>query len=138
VPLSTRSTLAEYVAAMWFPICVAVAVVPRAVNAAVVSGIILVGLTLLTYEKDRRYPQFSWSTACRRFYETHEWSSLFVWVTALVAFYTQSHVSDDDPRGLCVIAATAYVLLTLAAPARVRIAAQSTCAAGDGAEADES
>lgn len=124
--LPKRSPLAEYVAAMWGPVCLAAAIVPKALDATAVAGIVLVGLTLLTYEKDRRYPRLSWSAASRTFFETHTWSTLFVWMTLATAFVTLWRMPDSDPRGICVLGVTAYALLWLGAPIRQRVLESTT------------
>ena len=102
----------------WFVTCVVGAAVAPIMPAFASGGVILVGVTLLVYEKDQRYPQQSWAVAYRAFVDRHRWSRAFVWTASGVGVYGMAEALSHETRGVYLACLAVYALVNLAVPIR--------------------
>jgi len=107
--------LAENVTQGWLLACCIGFAVPALFPRILLAPFILIGLTLLAYQKDLRYPRLSWTAAMRLYRQTHRWHPWYVVGILALCGFGLSALGDGTIKGLFQLSLGMYSLLYLAA-----------------------
>jgi len=113
--------LADTVFTFWLAFCVAGTVVPYFAGRLLIAPALLLGMILVTYHLDRRYPGMSWAKAIRTFRETHVWNPMWVFVCGVLWFSGLRAIDDGAIGGAFVVMLSVYGLVSVAASPPVQL-----------------
>jgi len=85
--------------------------VPGAFSRMLLAPFILIGLTLLAYQKDLRYPRLRWTAAMRMYRQTHRWHPWCVVGSLALCCFGLSALGDGTVKGLFQLSLGIYSML---------------------------